>query len=134
MQGIIGVGSPGQIPRQSIPGSSSSITPNVSGDISGLHTQKSYSCIVIDLTGVRANEELQLAGTMIWAVASSVATALLDIRLSDVFNDPIPFQAGTMLSGIPFTKLYLSNAAQVGDTITVFISADQPGDRIGVDA
>lgn len=129
-----GVGSPGDVPRMSLPGSAGSLGGDVAISDRGVHSQKSYTCEVIDLTLARANELYDIAGSFVWSPDSSAATSLLQIRLDEVTNDLIPFQAGVRISGIPFKRLWLTNAAQVGDTITLMVSSDSPGDRIDTDA
>ena len=110
------------------------IGTDVPDDSERYYTEKGYTVVEFDLTAARDSELWEVPGTFIWAPTGSDAAAQIDVTLNDIINDGIPFLPGTKVSGIPFRRLYLTNEAQAGETITLMIAADLPADRIDTDA
>jgi len=81
---------------------------------------------LIDLTGARVTpERLEIGGSILWAVAATSYGALLNVRLNDQMRSPIPFQHGLCIRGSRFSRLYLTNAAQPGETITLLYATEE---------
>lgn len=78
-----------------------------------------------DLAAARDLEEIEIGGSCIWAVAASSLTASIDIRINDQLRDPVTFQQGMFIRGIPYSRIYVSHAAQVGATITMFFAVEE---------
>lgn len=78
-----------------------------------------------NLTVARNLEEIAIGGSCIWAVSASSLTASLDIYINDQLRDPVTFQQGMFIRGIPFSRVYVSHAAQAGETITIFFAVEQ---------
>lgn len=77
-----------------------------------------------DLTNARDLEQIEIGGSCIWAIAATSLTAQIDLRINDQLRDPLTFQQGMFLRGIPFSRLYVSHAAQAGETITIFFAVE----------
>ena len=79
---------------------------------------------VIDLSTARTTQPLELAGRFLWAATSVLNTANVDVYLNDTSGDPINFRRGHSLKGkrVGFHRLYISNAAQPGASITLHAS------------
>jgi len=78
-----------------------------------------------DLTNARDLEQIEIGGSCIWAMSASSLSASIDIRINDQLRDPLTFQQGMFVRGIPFSRVYVSHAAQVGATITIFFAVEQ---------
>lgn len=70
-------------------------------------------------------EQIDIGGSCIWAMAASSLTASIDIRINDQLRDPLTFQQGMFIRGVPFSRVYVSHDAQVGATITLFFAVEQ---------
>jgi len=78
-----------------------------------------------NLTVARDLEQVEVGGSCLWAIDATSLTAQIDIRVNDQLRDPVTFQQGMFIRGIPFSRLYVSHAAQPGETITLFFAAEQ---------
>lgn len=81
--------------------------------------------ITIDLASARTDEELSLKGNFVWAANATTLNSRIDIRFNNQAGDVLPLLRGVSIGGVPFTRLYISNTAQAGETITLF-SAVEP--------
>lgn len=78
----------------------------------------------IDLTTARNKERTEFgASNVLWIVRASSPLANVDIRFNEQ-NDAINFRRGQSLEGIVFSRAYISNAAQAGETITLLTVRD----------
>ena len=128
-----GVGLPSQVSRGGIPGVN--VVPKIQpGETpKKCWTPKRVRRVDIDLATARDNEPLDISGTVLWASDASSLTANADITLDNSENDSIPFLAGTMVQGIPFKQIFITNTAQSNETLTLNVFTDCPGDAIEVD-
>jgi len=78
-----------------------------------------------NLTVARDLEQVEVGGSCLWAITATSLTANINIRVNDQLRDPVTFQQGMFIRGIPFSRLYVSHAAQPGETITLFFAAEQ---------
>ena len=74
----------------------------------------------------------EIGGNVLWALAATSLGAQLDVRLNDQLRDPIPVQQGLFFSGIRFSRIYVSNVAQAGETITL-LYCTQERDNIRIE-
>lgn len=77
-----------------------------------------------NLTVARHLEEINIGGSCLWAIEATSLTAGIDIRINDQLRDPVTFQQGMFIRGIPFSRLYVSHDAQAGETITLFFATE----------
>lgn len=77
-----------------------------------------------DLTVARGLEEIEIGGSCIWAITASSLTANIDIFINDQLRDPVTFQQGMFIRGIPFSRIYVSHVAQPGETLTIFFAVE----------
>lgn len=78
-----------------------------------------------NLTAARNLEQIEIGGSCLWAIDATSLTASIDIYINDQLRDPVTFQQGMFIRGIPFSRLYVSHAAQAGETITIFFAREQ---------
>lgn len=78
-----------------------------------------------NLAVARDLEQIDIGGSCIWAVAATSLGASIDIRINDQLRDPVTFQQGMFIRGVPFSRLYVSHEAQAGETITIFFAREQ---------
>lgn len=76
----------------------------------------------IDLSIARTNVEEHVGGgNFIWAIEATDNNASLTISFNDYNNAKIPFKKGMVIKGLGMNKLYFTNAAQSGKSITLMI-------------
>jgi len=78
-----------------------------------------------DLANARDLEQIEIGGSCIWAITATSLTAQIDIRINDQLRDPLTFQQGMFVRGIPFSRVYVSHSAQPAETITLFFAVEQ---------
>jgi len=76
--------------------------------------------------------EEEIGGTCIWAYTATSLTANIDIRINDQLRDPLTFSQGMFIRGVPFSRLYVSHAAQAGETISIFYAVEQDARMIEI--
>ncbi len=76
---------------------------------------------VFDLSIVRRNVPLGITGNYLKAIEASDIDANIDVSLTSSGSDKINIKRGRGLRG-KFRKVYLSNSAQVGKTITILVA------------
>lgn len=85
----------------------------------------SVETITIDLTNARTDQLLEVAGLVIYAQDTTDSTNSLQIRHNEISSGLITL---TKSYGVayPFYRLYLTNTAQAGKTITLTIGRASP--------
>ena len=78
-----------------------------------------------DLAVARNLEAIDIGGSCLWAIAASSLTAIIDVYINDQLRDPITFSQGMFIRGIPFSRLFVSHAAQPGETITLMFAVEE---------
>lgn len=76
------------------------------------------------LDNARDLEQIEIGGSCLWAIDATSLTASIDIRVNDQLRDPVSFQQGMFIRGIPFSRIYISHEAQAGETITLFFARE----------
>lgn len=95
-------------------------------DVNTIQTRR----ILLDTAQTLKAEEI--GGTCIWAYNASSLTAEVDIRVNDQLRAAIPFKRGQFVNGIPFSRLYVSNTAQAGEWIDLFVAVEQQVGKIDI--
>ena len=85
-----------------------------------------------NLTAARNLETVDIGGSCLWAIAATSLGATIDIYINDQLRDPITFSQGMFVRGIPFSRLYVSHAAQAGETITLFFAVEEDVQNIQI--
>lgn len=96
---------------------------------------KDYIVIVVDLAVARNNVLLNVGffAEFFWAVDSTSDTTRLFIAPGN--GDSIPFRPGTKINFLRrVDRLYFTNEAQAGETMTLVIAANSPSDNIQTDS
>ena len=127
---VIGRGTPTDPQRYHMPG----VNADVPLDNRGFncYTRKQYRVVTFDLAVARTDVEVNIAGTFFWVINATNDTATASIRLDQQTNDYFPVNRGHSISGLPFAKFWITNAAQAGLTLYIFVAEDCPGDRIDI--
>ena len=82
-----------------------------------------YNTIEIDLSIVRLNQEQVFTGTYIYALEATDVDANVNVRFNELFRNNINLVRGRGVR-CPFYRIYLSNAAQAGKTLTLAIGIE----------
>lgn len=112
------------------------LLPNGQTDLrsSGPYQDKRVFRLTVDLTNIFTDVVYNMQGTLLWFSGQNGGTAApMYARLDNINNDPIQFVYDRAVSGIPFSKIFLSNpTAQPGVTAEFTIILDSPKDRVGL--
>jgi len=84
------------------------------------------------LTVARSLEEINIGGSCIWAIDASSLQANVDIYINDQLRDPVTFRQGMFIRGIPYSRVFVSHAAQAGATITIFFAVEEQVNNIQI--
>ena len=88
--------------------------------------------VLIDLTTPRTDEELRIEGNVIFCPHTTApVTDAVDVRLNRE-SDPITFHQGMALSGVPFSTVWISNAAAAGNVLQLVYCTDPNADAVAV--
>jgi hypothetical protein len=82
-----------------------------------------YNAITIDLATARTNEEMVFTGNYIYALEATDVDAALNIRFNELFRAAINVKKGRGVR-VPFYRLYITNTAQAGKTLTLAIGIE----------
>jgi hypothetical protein len=83
--------------------------------------------ITLELTTARILDEIKITGNFLWAIDSSGADVAVTVFFNTQGTTGIPFAAGLSIAGQPFNKIYVTHAAQAGQTITLVYGVESPG-------
>ncbi len=86
-----------------------------------------------NLTVARNLEQIEIGGSCLWAISATSLGASIDVYVNDQLRDPITFQQGMFIRGIPFSRIYVSHAAQPGETITLFFAVEEDVNNIQIE-
>lgn len=75
---------------------------------------KTYQIVDLKLDTARSNEEFQIQGSYLYALAFDGTD--FNIKLNSISNDDIPLRVHRSVSGI-FHRIFISHTAQAGKTI-----------------
>jgi hypothetical protein len=89
-----------------------------------------YSTITIDLSVARNNEKIKITGNILWAVSAVVASAVLTVKYNEQLGTGLDFRQGMVVSGPEFDQLFVTNAAQVGASITFYYALQDAGNPV----
>lgn len=82
-----------------------------------------YRTIVLNLATARTDVEIVTAGNYIYALEATDIDTLLEIKLNEKTRSLIPLYKGRGVRA-PFYRLWFTNAAQAGKTITIVIGVE----------
>lgn len=83
--------------------------------------------ITIPLDVALSDHEVDIAGTALWAAMASSAEVEVDVAFQDVYSGLVPFREGTFVRVGPFSRVFLTSAAQAGGSITFVYLVDATG-------
>ena len=100
----------------------------------GNYQSKRIFRLTVDCTNAFTNVQYNLPGSLLWFSGQNGGTAApMYAVLDNINNDPIQFVYDRAVSGIPFSKIFLSNpTAQPGVTVEFTVIQDSPRDRVGL--
>lgn len=98
-----------------------------------------YSSFTLSLAAARANVEFPIAGSYFYIHDGTDSAATITVRFNELRNNPLPVVRGEGYK-LPFYRMFITNTAQAGKSVTVVIGVEEPGDfeilqnRFSVDA
>lgn len=130
-----------------VPGASRGINPGIGKQLgSGADAvrtdelrrfvDKEYITKPLLLTSARTAPELITFSreySFIWIPNSTNTTDVIQVRIQSASRGDIPFLPGSMLAGMPFDKLYFTNAAIAGATMILMVAQNWPVDQLQTD-
>lgn len=83
--------------------------------------QSSVRKIRFDLSVARSSVEINLTGNVFWVINASALGELAQVSFNEEFSggDALPVGQGLYISGIKYSKIYLTNVAAAGGFIDV---------------
>lgn len=82
---------------------------------------------VLDLSVERSNVMLPLTGSALWVVKASSTVATATISINRPNEGSIPIGQGFGFRGLPYSRLYIDNPAQAGESLTLFAVREMGG-------
>lgn len=91
------------------------------------YTQQLIKKQTISLTNLFTDVQYNLAGTILWYMTSTNLTDQLQIRISDINADQLPWGPGNGIEGLSFSRVFISNLVAVpGAVATLVYFSDTP--------
>lgn len=91
------------------------------------YTQQYIKKIQISLASTFTDTQYLISGTVLWYLSSTNVTDLINIRIASINADPIPWQPGNGVEGLPFSQIFVTvPAAIAGATATLVYFSDAP--------
>jgi len=87
--------------------------------------------ITIPLDTALNDYEVDVTGSVLWAVDATSLNASMNVKLQTQRNDKIPVSKGFFLRGARFSHLYITAAAQAGESITLLM-AKETNDKLEI--
>lgn len=84
---------------------------------------KKYNIFILDLTNARNSELLEAMGGYIWVKDATDPSVNIDVQIDNSANDKLNLHKSNGVVA-RFEKLFISNTAQSGKTITLLITPD----------
>jgi len=86
-----------------------------------------FQIVSLALDVARNNEEIIFSGNFVWAFDASDLEAVVNIKFNNQLSTALPFYRGQVVKGQPFSRLFITHAAQAGKTINLLV-VRQSGD------
>lgn len=86
----------------------------------------------VNLETARESQEFSVGGTMLWAITASSVNAEVAIQFQEQTSGLVPYGRGQSIRGVRFSRLYITNTPQPGESITFFYAVEEDG-RIEVE-
>lgn len=80
-----------------------------------------------DLAVARNMHAVEIGGNLLWTMEATSRTAYIDVRFNDQLRDPVRYRLGLFIRGMPFSRIYVTNAAQAGESLTLFYAVEERG-------
>lgn len=84
--------------------------------------------VTIDLSTAQTLKELKMTGNTVWALDATSNAAALTVRFNEQSGQGVTFKKGMFLKGINFDRVFVTNTAQSGATITLLVAVE--GDQL----
>lgn len=94
------------------------------------YKDKALTVNTYDLSSSRNDSAIFTAGNLIYVADATDATANASIKFGSTSNPAVPILGGTVIRGMPFDNLFISNDAQSGKSLTLVIATDHPDDPL----
>lgn len=85
------------------------------------------SVINIPLDTARSDQQIDIGGSMLWAIDASSSNANLEWRYNNSGDAGIPIKRGTMIRGVEFSTPLITNDAQAGEWIKILYADEGDG-------
>jgi hypothetical protein len=86
-----------------------------------------YSSFTLSLAAARANVEFPIAGSYFYIHDGTDSAATITVRFNELRNNPLPVVRGEGYK-LPFYRMFITNTAQAGKSVTVVIGVEEPGE------
>lgn len=81
--------------------------------------------IGLNLDTARSKVEIEIGGNFLWAVSATDGSTSIQVAFSrESADEGLEFKNGTRISGLPFSRLFVTHAAQPGKTITLVYAVE----------
>lgn len=78
--------------------------------------------LTVPLSAAQSDVKYEFSGSWLWAATTVGLNANCDIKFNEQIGQPINFRKGQVLAGYPFQRIFVSNIAQAGASITFHTS------------
>lgn len=91
-----------------------------------------FGILTIPLDNARELEEYTIGGNILWCITATSLGKLCEVTFQDYTSARVPYGQGQFIGGIPYSRIYVSNEAQPGESITFLyaVESGQQGLRI----
>lgn len=84
--------------------------------------------VSFDLTNARTREPQEVSGNFLWAITATDGATNVDISFARAtFDEGMTFKSGTRISGLRFSRIFLTHPAQAGKSITLVYATERAG-------
>jgi hypothetical protein len=90
------------------------------------HDQPEFFAINLDLSIARDKAVIEKGGNLLLCTNASDGLAEVRIHFDETSGDGIPFRPGSIIQGIGFSKLIITNGAQPGASMDLLITSGDP--------
>lgn len=83
--------------------------------------------IRLNLDEARESQELNIGGTMLWAIRASSNGAECTVQFQDYTSARVPYSVNQSIRGLRYSQLYISNNVQAGEWIEFLYAVESEG-------
>lgn len=88
--------------------------------------------MTLDLSNARQEVRINIGGSVLWALDATSRNALINVKLNDQNWGSIPIRQGFFIRGVPYSQIYITHAAQAGETITLLYAVEEDPSQISI--